>query len=156
VIIWPSNENYGTNCDNVDMLIKEVSETAEDVGLDNVDPVGIIEVFGSHSQTLSNEEIYDLAQQLTEQQKEEEDEEDCGTKAMQKKDLTDIISAIDMAAVKLRDIDRDWGRSATVKSSIRALPHPYYKVLQQKKKSRQLTLHSFLVFSEPRPGPSSA
>ena len=36
--IWPSKENYGTNCDNLDMLIKGISKIAE-AGLDNVDPV---------------------------------------------------------------------------------------------------------------------
>jgi len=41
--IWPSNENYGTNYDNLDTLIREIIEIAE-VGLDNVDPVGITEV----------------------------------------------------------------------------------------------------------------
>jgi len=77
--------------------------------------VGITEVLESHSQPLSNEELYDLAQQLTEQQKEDEDEEDLGTKEMQTKDLTDILSAIDMAAEKLRDIDPDWECSYTVR-----------------------------------------
>jgi hypothetical protein len=43
-------------------------------------------------------EIYDLAQQLTEQRKEDEDEEDHGTEEMQTKELTDILSAIDMTA----------------------------------------------------------
>ena len=75
-----------------------MGETAEDFGLDNVDPVSINEVLESHSQPLSNEELYDLAQQLTEQQKEDADEEDRGTKAMQTTGLTDNISAIDMAA----------------------------------------------------------
>ena len=37
--IWPNNENCGTDTDNLDMMIKEISEIAE-VGLDNVDPVG--------------------------------------------------------------------------------------------------------------------
>jgi len=46
-----------------------------------------------------------LAQQLTEQQKEDEDEEDRGTKAMQTKGLSDILSAIDTAAETLCDID---------------------------------------------------
>ena len=86
MLIWPSNENYVTNCDNLDMLIKEIYEIAE-FGLDNVDPVRITEVLESHSQPMSNEELYDLAQQLTEQQKEDEDEENRGTKAMQTKDL---------------------------------------------------------------------
>jgi len=86
------------------MLIKDISKIAE-VGLDDVYPVGITEVLESNSQPLSNEERYDLTQQLTEQQKEDEDEEDRGTKAMQTKDLTDILSAIDMAAEKLCDID---------------------------------------------------
>jgi len=58
----------------------------EEVGLDNVDPVGITEILESHSQPLSNAELYDLAQQLSEQQKEDEDE-DCGTKEMQVKDV---------------------------------------------------------------------
>jgi len=80
------------------MLIKEMGEITEDFGLDNVDPVGITEVLESHSQPLSNEELYDLAQQVTEQQKEDEDEEDRGTKAMQTKGLTDDLSAIYMAA----------------------------------------------------------
>ena len=39
--IWPSNENYGTNCDTLDMPIKEIGETVEEVGLDSADPVGI-------------------------------------------------------------------------------------------------------------------
>ena len=60
--------------------------------------MGITEVFESHTQPLSYEELYDLAQQLTEQLKEDEDKEDRGTKAMQTKDLTDILSATDMAA----------------------------------------------------------
>jgi len=47
--------------------IKEISETAEVVGLDNVDSVGITEVLESHSQPLSNEELYGLTQELTEQ-----------------------------------------------------------------------------------------
>ena len=42
------------------MLITEISEIAE-VGLDNVDPVGITEVLESHSQPLSNEELCDVA-----------------------------------------------------------------------------------------------
>ena len=105
--IWPSSENYCTNCDNLDVLIQEISEIAEEDGFDNVDSVGITEVLESHSQPLSTEELYDLAQQLTEQQKEDEDEEDLGTKEKQTKDLTDILSAIDMAAEKLCDIDPD-------------------------------------------------
>ena len=34
--------------------------------------------------------------------------------------------------------------------------HPYYETPQEKKKSEHLTLHSFLMSSEPRPGSSSA
>ena len=103
--IWRRYENYGTNCGILDMLIKEISETAEEVGLDNVDPAGFTEVLESHSQPLFNEEIYDLAPKLTEQQKEDEDEEDRGTKEMQTKEFTDIFSAIDIAADELCDID---------------------------------------------------
>ena len=61
MLIWPSNENYDINCDNMDMLIKVISEITEEVGLDNVDPVNITEVLESHSQPLYNEELYDLA-----------------------------------------------------------------------------------------------
>jgi len=43
--IWLDKENYCTNFDHLDMLIKEISEIAEEVGLDNVDPLGITEVF---------------------------------------------------------------------------------------------------------------
>ena len=138
------------------MLIKEISKTAE-VGLDNADPMGITEVLESHSQPLSNEELHDLVQQLTEQQKENEDEEEHETKEMQTKDLNDILSATDMAAEELCDTDPDWERSSTVKRGIRAMLHPYYEYLQEKKKkSKQMTLHSFLMSSEPRPEPSSA
>jgi len=66
------------------MLIKEISKIAVVIGLDNVDPMDIIEVSKIHCQSLSNEELYVLVQQLTEQQKEDEDEEDLGTKEMQK------------------------------------------------------------------------
>ena len=106
------------------VLIKETSEIAEEVGQGNVDLVGITEVLKSQSQPLSNEELYDLTQQLTEQQKEDEDGEDRGTKEIQRKDLTDILYAIDMAAEKLCGIDPDWERSCTVKWDIRAMLHP--------------------------------
>jgi hypothetical protein len=66
--------------------------------------------------------------------KEDEDEEDHGTKEMQMKDLTDILSHIDMAAGKLCDIDPDWECSSTVKWGIRDILHPYYEILQEKKK----------------------
>jgi hypothetical protein len=66
------------------------------------------ELLKSHSQPMSNEELYDLTQQLTEQQKEDEDEEVLGTKAIQTRDLTDVISAIDMTAEKLCDNDPEW------------------------------------------------
>ena len=101
--------------------------------------------------------LYDLVHQLTEQQKEDEDDEGRGTKAMWTKDFTDILSAINMAPEKLCDIDPDWERSSTVKRGIRAVLHPYYEILQEKKKkSKQLMLHSFLMSSEPWPWPSSA
>ena len=76
---------------------------------------------------------------------------------MQTKDLTDILSTIDMAAERLCDIDPDWERSSTVKRGLRAMLHPYYEILQEKKKkSKQLMLHSFLMPFEPQPLPSSA
>jgi len=62
--IWPSNKNYGPNCDNLVMLIKELSKITEEVGLDNVDPV-----LESHSQPLSSEELYDFAQYLNSRRK---------------------------------------------------------------------------------------
>ena len=116
--------------------------------------MGITEVLESYSQPLSNEQLYDLVQQLTEQQKEDEDR---GSKETQTKDFADIIPATDMAADKLCDIDPNWERKSIVKRGIRAMLHPYYEIWQEKKnKSKQVTLHSFLMFSEPRPRPSSA
>jgi DNA-binding ferritin-like protein len=50
------------------MLTKEISEIAEKIALNDVDPVGTAEGLDSQSQPLSNEERYDLAQQVTEQQ----------------------------------------------------------------------------------------
>ena len=75
-----------------------------------------------------------MARQLTEQRKEDEDEEDRGTKEMQTKDLTNILSAIDMAAENLRDTDPEWECSSRVIRGIRAMLHPYYEILQEKKK----------------------
>ena len=69
------------------MLIKERSEIAEEVVLDNVDTVGFTKVSESCSQPLSNEELYELAQKLTEQQKEDENEEDRGTKKCTRRTL---------------------------------------------------------------------
>jgi hypothetical protein len=118
------------------MLIKETSKIAEDSGLDNVDPVGITEVLESHSQPLSNEVLYELAQQLIEQQKKGVHEEDRGTKEYETKKLTDILSAIDMPAEKLCDIDPDWERSSAIKGGIRTMLHPYYGNLQGKKRNQ--------------------
>jgi len=43
------------------------------------------------------------------------------------------------------------------KKGHKAMLHPYYEILQEKKKrSKQLTLHSFLISSEPWLGPPSA
>ena len=69
------------------MLIKERSKMAEEVGLDNVDTVGFTTVSESCSQPLSNEELYELTQKLTEQQKEDENEEDRGTKKCTRRTL---------------------------------------------------------------------
>jgi len=96
----------------------------------------ITEVLESHSQPLSNEELYDFAQQLTEQQKEDENEQDRGTKEMQTKDLTDILSAIDMAAEKLWGIDPDWECSSTVKRGIRTMLTLSMKSRMKRRKNR--------------------
>ena len=134
--ILPSNENCCKNCNNLDMLIKETSKIAEDAGLDNVDLVGITEVLESHSRPLSNEVLYELAQQLTEQQKEGVPEKNRGTKELQTKNLTDILSAINMAGEKLCDIDPDWKRSFPVKRGIRTMLHPYYEIQPEKKRNQ--------------------
>ena len=99
-------------------------------------PMHITEVLESHSQPLSNEELYDFAQQLTEQQKEDENEQDRGTKEMQTKDLTDILSAIDMAAEKLWGIDPDWECSSTVKRGIRTMLTLSMKSRMKRRKNR--------------------
>jgi hypothetical protein len=65
--------------------------------------------------------------------KEHEDQEDRGNKEVQMKDLTDILSTIDMAAGKLCDINPDWEHGSTVKRGIRAILHPYYEIMQEKK-----------------------
>ena len=52
---------------------------------------------------------------------------------MQTKDPNDILSAIEMAAEKLCDIDPDWERSSAVKGDIRAMLHPYYPARKEEK-----------------------
>jgi hypothetical protein len=89
------------NCDILDLLIEDRNEIAV---LDSVDPVGVTEVLESHSQPLSSEELYDLAQQLTVQQKEDEDR---ATKQMQTQYRIDISSPTDMAAEQLCDNERE-------------------------------------------------
>jgi hypothetical protein len=64
---------------------------------------------------------------------EDEDEEDLGTKAIQKRDLTDILSAIDITAEKLCDIDPDWECSSTVKRGI----EPCYTLIMKSYKKRK-------------------
>jgi hypothetical protein len=76
--------------------------------------------------------------------KEYADEENRGTKNMQTKDLTDILSAIDIAAEKLCDIDHDCEGRSKVNRGIRAILHPYYKILQKKKKITTVDVKFFL------------
>jgi len=40
---------YGTNCDNMDMLIEEISEITEVAGLDKCDPLVVTEVLECYS-----------------------------------------------------------------------------------------------------------
>jgi len=61
-----------------------------------------------------------------------------------------------MTAEKLCDIDPEWERSSTVKRGIRTTLHPYYEILPEKKKSKQVTLRSFSMSSEPWSGFCSA
>jgi hypothetical protein len=103
--------------------------------------VGITEVLKSHSQPMSNKELRDL----TEQQNEVEDKEDRGTKQMETKDRTDILSAIDMAAEKLCDIEPDWERSPTVKTGVRAMLHPYHEIRQENKKKIKTVYVTFFL-----------
>jgi hypothetical protein len=56
---------------------------------------------------------------------------DYGTKEKQTKDLTGILSTINMTAEKLCDISPDLECSCTVKSGITAMLHPYYEILQE-------------------------
>jgi hypothetical protein len=100
------------------MLIKGISEIREEVGLDYVDPMGITEVLESVSHPQDNED------------------EDRGTKEMQTKDLTDVLFTIDMAAEKLCDIDPGLEHSPTVERGIRAMLHPYYENLLEKRKNQ--------------------
>jgi hypothetical protein len=73
------------------------------------------------------------------------------------KNLTDILSTIDTAAEKLFDVHPDWEPSSTVHNGIRYMLHPYYEIMQDKRKTlKQLKLHSILMSSEQRPGLSSA
>jgi lactam utilization protein B len=58
---------------------------------------------------------------MTKQQNEDEDKQDRRIKEMMMKDLTDILSTIDMAAEKLCDINPDGEHSSAVKRSIRAM-----------------------------------
>jgi len=45
---------YGSNCDNMDILIEEINEITEVAGVDKCDPLVVTEVLECHSQPLSN------------------------------------------------------------------------------------------------------
>ena len=107
--------------------------------------MGITELLESHSQPLSNEELYDLAQQLTEQRKEDEDEEDSGTKEMQMKEVTDLLLAIDMAAEKLWDVDPDWERSCRVQRDKRDVLRSYYEIMNESEKKIKTVNVTFFI-----------
>jgi hypothetical protein len=65
---------------------------------------------------------------------------------MRTKNLTDILSTVDMAAEKVFDVDPDWERSSTVHNGIRYILHPYYETMEDKRKTlKRLTLHPFLM-----------
>jgi hypothetical protein len=72
---------------------------------------------------------------MTEQQKEDEDE-DRETKSMQMKDLTDILSAINMTAEKLCDIDPDWESSSTLRKGIRTMLNLILKSCKKRRKNQ--------------------
>ena len=59
---------------------------------------------------------------------------------LQMKDLTDIFYTINMAAEKFCDFDPGWEHSSTVKSGIRAVLHPYYEILQEKKRIKTINI----------------
>ena len=75
---------------------------------------------------------------MTEQQKEDEDEKDCGTKEMQMRQPTDILSTIDMAAEKLCDVDTDRERSSTVRRE----KEPCYTLIMKSCKKRRKNQNS--------------
>lgn len=106
----------------------------------NVEPEDMTELLQNHAQSLSNEELEELAHNLTEQQKDQKDENERETaiKRMKTNDLQDILATIDNATQKLCDIDPDWERSSTVKKDINAILCPYYEILQQTKKKCKL------------------
>jgi hypothetical protein len=54
---------------------------------------------------------------------------------LQMNNLTDTLSTIDVASEKLFDIDPDWECSSAV---ISGMLHPYYEILQEKKKHPNL------------------
>jgi len=83
---------------------------------------------------------------MTQQQKEDEEEEDRGTTEMQTNDLTDIPSAIHMATEKLCDIDPEWVRSSTVQRGITAMLHLLQNPAKKKKKSTVETTFFLYVF----------
>jgi len=50
-------------------------------------------------------------------------------KKCSRKNRIDVLSTIDMAAEKSRDINPDWKHSSTLKRGVIAMLLPYYEVL---------------------------
>jgi hypothetical protein len=95
-----------------------------------------------HSQPLTEEELEDLAVQLT--QKQQQEQEEPILRSVETYDLKEILAGIDTYLQRLGNVDPDWERSCSIRRSVIALLQPYYHVLQERThQARQTTLLSY-------------
>jgi len=147
MLIWPSNGNYGTNCDNRDMLIKEISEIAEwqcwsrghHWSLKKSLPAAV------QRRTLWLGPTIDWTAQGRWRLA------DSCNQINVYEGFTYILSAIDMADYVMWY--RPWvGMQFYSKKGHKSHTTSLLKILQEKKKkSKDLKLHFFLMSCEPRP-----
>ncbi|XP_018430489.1 PREDICTED: tigger transposable element-derived protein 1-like [Nanorana parkeri] len=126
-------------------IVEDVRRLAQEAGFSEMTTDDVTELLDSHEQQLSNEDLEDLAKELSKQNEEEKDEvADVPLQSMRTKDLQRILSVMETLADELSEMDPDWQRSATMRRGIMSSLGPYSEILRERKRqSRQSTRHAF-------------
>jgi hypothetical protein len=105
-----------TGFEPVDNTVDDVSRLAQKAGLDEVRAEDITQLFDSHGQQLSNEDLEDMVKELSQQKEvEKEKEEEPPLKCMKTSDLQHSVSAMENLSDELCDTGYNWEQNVKVK-----------------------------------------